>query len=156
MGSAAPWKTQNQLQEAERLYAAVAGKSASPLADAAQFHLGIVQYDLGRYDQALTSFSAFEGRLAKSPWRANARLNCGLALLKLNRPNEAIKQFDAAMATPSAGEGIVQPASLGKIQALLQAKHYAAIDREAAAIREALSQQPAAERRAANAGPFAD
>jgi cellulose synthase operon protein C len=122
---------QNQLQEAERLYAAVAAKPDSPLADGGQFQLGIVQYAMGKYDEALTSFLAFEGRLAKSPWRPNARLSSGLALLKLNRPNEAIKQFDAAMATPSADQGIVQQSLQGKIQAALQTKDYAAIDREA-------------------------
>ena len=123
---------QDQLEEAERLFAAVAGKPGNPLADAAQLHLGVVQYAAGKYDQALTSFSAFEGRLAKSPWRPNARLNCGLVLLKLSRPNEAIKRFDAAMAIPSADEDVVQQASQGKIQAGLQTKDYAAVDREAA------------------------
>ena len=35
---------QKQADEAERLYLAVAGKPGSPLADAAQFHLGALQY----------------------------------------------------------------------------------------------------------------
>jgi TolA-binding protein len=135
-------QSQNQLREAEQFYAAVAGNSASSLADTAQFHLGIVQYDLGEYDRALTSFSAFEGRLAKSPWRPNASLNCGLALLKLNRPNEAIKQFDAAMETPSADEGIVEQAVQGKIQAALQTKDYAAIDRESAQFEKRFPHSP--------------
>ena len=132
------------MEEAERLFAAVAGKPGSPLADAAQLHLGVVQYAAGKYDQALTSFSAFEGRLAKSPWRPNARLNCGLALLKLNRPNEAIKQFDAAMATPSADEEVVQQAIQGKIQAALQTKDYAAVDREAAQFEKRFPNSPLA------------
>ena len=144
LGSAAPWRSRTRSEEAERLYAAVAGKPGSPLADAAQFHLGVVQYDSGKYDQALTSFSAFEGRLAKSPWRPNARLNCGLALLKLNRPNEAIKQFDAAMATPSADEEVVQQAVQGKIQAALADERLRRNRPRSGAVRETVSQQPAA------------
>jgi cellulose synthase operon protein C len=134
--------SQNQFQEAERLYAAVARKPGSPLADNTQFYLGIVQYAQGKFDQALTSFSAFEGRLAKSPWRPNARLNCGLALLKLDRPNEAIKQFDAAMATPAAEEAVVQQAAQGKVQAALQTKEYAAIDREVAEFEKRFPNSP--------------
>ena len=103
---------QSQLEEAERLYLAVAGKPASPLADAAQFHLGALQYATGRYDQAAETFAAFEGRLASSAWRPNARLGRGLALLKQNRPAEAMQQFDAVLATPSAGDGVVPAGGL--------------------------------------------
>ena len=103
----------------------MAGKPGSPLADAAQFHLGALQYDAGRYEQAIESFSAFEGRLAKSPWQPNARLGHGLALLKLNRPAEAIKQFDAVLATAAAGDELFQQAVRGKVQAALQMKDYA-------------------------------
>ena len=123
---------QNQAEEAERLFLAVAGKTGSPLADAAQFHLGALQYAAGRYDQALKSFAAFEDRLAASSWRPNARLGRGLALLKLNRPAEAVKQFDAVLATPSAGAELFQQAARGKVQAALQMKDYAAVDRDAA------------------------
>jgi len=131
-GLARALEKQNQPEEAERLYAAVAGKPGSSLADAAQLHLGVLQYTLGKYDRALESLSAFEGRLAQSPWRPNARLACGLALLKLNRPSEAVKQFDAAMAAASVDEEVLQQAVQGKVQAALQTKDYAAIDREAA------------------------
>lgn len=133
---------QNQLQEAERLYAAVAGKPESRLADGAQFYLGVAQFDQEKYDEAIVSFSAFEGRLAKSPWQANARLNRGLALLKLNRPSEAIKQLDAAMAIRSDDEGVAQQASLGKIQAALQLKDYVSIDRDAAQFEKRFPKSP--------------
>ena len=123
---------QNQTEEAERLYLAVAGKPASRLADAAQFHLGALQYAAGRYDQAVESFSAFEKRLAASSWQPNARLGCGLSLLKLRQPAEAVKQFDAVLATAAAGPQLQQQAARGKVQAALESKDYAAVDREAA------------------------
>ena len=141
-GLARALEKQNQTQEAERLYVAVAGKPGSSLADAAQFHLGALQYASGQYDQAMKSFSAFEGRLAKSPWQPNARLGSGLVLLKLNRPGEAIKQFDAVLATPSIDDEAVQQAVRGKIQAALQMKDYAAVDREAAQFEKRFPKSP--------------
>lgn len=122
---------QNQLEEAERLYLAVAGKPGSLLADASQFHLGALHYAAGRYDQALESFAAFEDRLATSAWQPNARLGQGSTLLKLNRPAEAIKPFDAVLATPSIGDELLQQALRGKVQAALQLKDYAGVDRDA-------------------------
>ncbi len=133
---------QNELEEAERLYAAVASRPGSPLADAAELQLGTLQYTQGKYDQALESFSTFEGRLAKSPWRPNARLNSGLALLKLDRPNEAAKQFDAAMAIPSASAAVVEQSLQGKIQAALQTKNHDAIDRETAQFEKRFPNSP--------------
>jgi cellulose synthase operon protein C len=123
---------QNQREEAERLYLAVARKSGSPLADAAQFHLGALQYAAGRYDQALESLSTLQQRSAAGAWQPNARLWGGLTLLKLNRPAEAVKQFDAVLATASAGDELLQQAARGKAQAALQVKDYTALDRAAA------------------------
>ncbi len=123
---------QNQAEEAERLYLAVAAKPSSRLADAAQFHLGALQYAAGRYDQAVESFSVFENRLAASSWQPNARLGLGLSLLKLNRTDEAVKQFDAVLAIASAGEQLFQQAARGKVHAALQRKDYAGVEREAA------------------------
>ncbi len=123
---------QNQTEEAERLYLAVASKPGSSVADAAQFHLGALQYAAGRYEQAIESFSAFDSRLASSAWQPNARVGQGLALLKLNRPAESTKQFDAVLANKLAGDELFQQASRGKIQAAMQIKDYAAVDREVA------------------------
>ena len=131
-GLARALEKQNQTEEAERLYLAVAGKPASRLADAAQFHLGALQYAAARYEQAIESFAAFEGRLAASSWQPNARLGCGMSLLKLNRPAEAGKQFDVVLATAAASELLKQQAVRGKVQAALLSKDYAAVDREAA------------------------
>ena len=84
----------------------------------------------------MDSFSAFEGRFAASPWQPNARLGSGLSLLKLNRPAEAVKQFDAVLAAKSAGDTLCQQALRGKVQAALSMKDYPAIDREAAALQQ--------------------
>ena len=81
IGLARALEKQNQAEEAQRLYLAVAGNARSPLADAAQYHLGALQYNAGRYEQAIASFSAFDQRLAASPWRPNAQLGHGLAQL---------------------------------------------------------------------------
>ncbi len=132
VGLARALEKQGQRDEAERLYLAVAGKAKSPQADAAQFHLGALQYEAGRYPQAIESFAAFEDRLPQSPWRPNARLGHGLSLLKLNRPAEAIKQFDAVLVTAAAGDELFQRAVRGKVQAALQMKDYDALDRQAA------------------------
>lgn len=141
-GLARALEKQNQSEEAAQLYAAVAGKPGSPLADAAQLHLGALQYALGKYDAAQQSFAAFDGHFAKSAWQPNARLGCGLALLKLNRPGEAVKQFDAALAAPSADEELLQQAVQGKVQAALQMKDYAAIDRETTAFEKRFPKSP--------------
>lgn len=100
IGLAKSLEQQNQTDEAERLYASVAARAESPLADAAQFRLGTLQYAAGRYAQAIDSFSAFEGRLAKSAWQTNARLAHGWTLMKTDRTDLAIKMFEAAALDP--------------------------------------------------------
>ncbi len=93
-GLARALESQKQDEEAERLYLAVAAKAGSPLADDAQFHLGALQYATQKYAEAIETFAAFETRLAESPWRSNARLGRGWALLKLERPDEAKPVFE--------------------------------------------------------------
>lgn len=132
LGLARSLEKRNQTEEAERLYAAVAAKPSSPLADSAQFQLGALQYGAARYDQAIESFAVFEKRLKDSPWRSNARLGHALALLKLDRPAEAIERFDAALALPATDAEVAQQAMRGRIQAALKMKDYAAVDRDAA------------------------
>lgn len=132
LGLARALEKQNQTQEAERLYLSVAGKADGPLADAAQFHLGALHYATGNHRQAIECFAVFDDRLAQSPWRPNAQLGRGLALLKLDRPAEAAKQFDAVLATDTAGEELFQRAMRGKVQAALQSKNHDTVDRLAA------------------------
>ncbi len=102
IGLARALEEQGQTAEAERLYQAVA-QSASPRADMAEFYLGALQYAAGKYDRACQTFSAFENRLAQSPWAPNARLGDGQAWLKRDRPEEAIKQFEAVAADRQLG-----------------------------------------------------
>ena len=64
----------------------------------AQFYLGALQYTSGKYERACETFSAFEDRLAQSPWTPNARLGHGQALLKRDRPDEAVRMFQAVAA----------------------------------------------------------
>ncbi len=82
-------------EEAARLYLAVAGKTTSPLADDAQFHLGALQYGQGKYAEAVDTFSAFQDRLTESSWRDSAHLGRGWSLLKLEKLNEAKQAFAA-------------------------------------------------------------
>lgn len=102
-GLARALEKQDQTVEAERLYLAVAAKAGSSLADDAQFHLGGLQYAAGRYAEAVETFAAFETRLAQSPWRPNARLGRGWALLKLKRPDEARPVFESITSDPKLG-----------------------------------------------------
>ena len=132
LGLARALEKQHQMREAERLYRVVADKPNSSLADAAQFHLGALQYAEERYDRAIECFFVFEGAMAQSPWQPNARLGWGLALLKLDRSTEAIKHFDAVLATKSAGKELFQQAIRGKIRAALRMKDHETIDREVA------------------------
>ncbi len=132
IGLAGALEMRKQTDEAEQLYRAVAAKPGSPLADTAQYRLGLLQSNAGKYDRAAASFAAFDSDWPKSPWRLNARLGRGMALLKLNRPVEAIQQFDAVLAASPVGEELLQRAIRGKLQAAIQMKDYAALERQAA------------------------
>jgi cellulose synthase operon protein C len=132
LGLAQALEQQNQTKEAERMYLALSNKPACPVADAALFHLGALRYAAGKYDEALKDFAVFDGRFAKSPWRPHARLGSGMVLLKLHRPGEATKLFDAVLATPAIDRDSAQQAMRGKIEADLQRKDHAAVDRDAA------------------------
>jgi len=94
---------QGNTEEAERFFLAVAGKTASPFADDAQFYLGALQYALGRFPEAVETFVAFDSTLAESPRRSTARLGCGWALLKLDRPGEAESIFNDLQSDPKVG-----------------------------------------------------
>ena len=114
-----------------------------------------MQYAAGRYDQAVESFAAFEDRLAASPWQPNARLGRGLALLKLNRPAEAIKQFDAVLATPSTGEELLEQATPRQGSGGAAGEGLRRRGSRGGRVREAISQERDGRRRAADAGPLA-
>ena len=90
-------------EEAKRFYLAVAGKSGNPLADDAQFHLGVLHYTTGDYAKAIETYNAFETGLANSPWRPKARLGRGWALMKLDRLDEAKATFLRIADDPEVG-----------------------------------------------------
>lgn len=94
---------QGNTEEAERFFLAVAGKTASPFADDAQFYLGALQYALGRFPEAVETFRTFESRLAESPRRSTARLGRGWALVKLDQPGEAESIFNDLKSDPKVG-----------------------------------------------------
>lgn len=85
----------HQPDEAEALYKQVAANRGGPLADDAQFHLGLLQFLRGRHDVALGTLAAFDEDFDDSPRRPKARLACGWALMKLNRPDEALGLFES-------------------------------------------------------------
>jgi len=94
---------QGTSEEAERLYLAVAGKLGSELADNAQFYLGALQYAQGRFEEALKTFDVFDTTFPGSPLRPTVQLGRGWALLKLNRPDDARKAFQAILEDPKVG-----------------------------------------------------
>jgi TolA-binding protein len=102
-GLAQALERQGNRDEAERLYLAVAAKTSSPLAEDAQFHLGALQYAMGKFGEAISTFDAFETRLAQSRWLATVRLGRGWALVKLNRLAEAVPVFTSIVSDPQVG-----------------------------------------------------
>ena len=102
-GLARAMERQDLAEEAERLYLAVAAKAGNPLADDAQFHLGALQYAGGKYAEANQTFTAFDNLLSDSPWKPNARLGRGWALLKLKQPDKAQQVFQSISSDPKVG-----------------------------------------------------
>ena len=93
----------NQPEEAESLYAALAGKPGSPLADAAQLRLGALQHALGKYDQAIDTFSAFEKRFPTSPLTNDARRMLARSLVERKDYARAAVLLETLMGTVPAG-----------------------------------------------------
>ncbi len=102
-GLARALERRGQPEEAEKLYTQVAANLDSPLADDARFHLGVLQFLSGRHETALGTLETLEGEFPDSPRIPKARLTRGWALMKLNRPDEALEWF----------EGIADDAEVG-------------------------------------------
>ncbi len=100
-GLARSLKELQQLDEAEKLYAEVAAKNGSPLADAARLNLGVLQFSRDRYEAALETLAPFEKELAASSLRPDAQLTRGWALLELDRPKEASPVFGSVVGNAS-------------------------------------------------------
>jgi len=103
LGLAAALEKLGRNEEAQRLYLAVAAKTAGRLADDAQFRLGTLQNSLGDHARAVETFRAFEERLAESPRRSAARLGRGVALRRLGRLDEAQAVFESLVSDPTVG-----------------------------------------------------
>lgn len=84
-------------EEARRLYMALAAKTASPLADVAQFRLAASRYAAGEYRRAVDAFAAFETTFAHSRWRTHAQLGLGQSLYMLKRYDEAQASLAAVL-----------------------------------------------------------
>ncbi|HEV3343652.1 MAG TPA: tetratricopeptide repeat protein, partial [Pirellulales bacterium] len=117
-GLARALEAQGEVDEARRLYLALASKSRSAWADKAQFRLAASFYASAEYDQALTAFQELleDPRFAASPLRVKAALAAGESLYQLNRLDLAGQQFEALLDEKSAGAearywlGLVQAA----------------------------------------------
>jgi TolA-binding protein len=123
-GLARALEKQNKNDEAERLYLALSRKTASPLADNAQFHHGALLYAGGKYAEALETFQALEKQWPQSSWKPNARLLLGGSLIKLKRLEEASAIFQSLAADPKLG--IEARYWLGLVQKTKQEWHQAA------------------------------
>lgn len=102
-GLADALEKQGKLDEAEKLFLGVAGRTSSSLSDEAQYRLGAVQYAMGKYADAIDSFVPFETRLAQSARQSAARLGRGLAMFKLDRPADAAAMFEKVVTDPKLG-----------------------------------------------------
>ncbi len=89
--------------EAETHYRAAAKKPDSRWADDARFHLGALQLARGQHAEAVETFAHFEAELATSPWRSNARLGRGKALVKSGRVDVAGPVFESLVSDPMVG-----------------------------------------------------
>jgi len=94
-GLAKALEEQGQREEAQRLYLALASKTASAWADDAQFRLAASQYAAGDYAGALETFDAFPTRFAKSEWKDKAALAAGQSLFYLQRYDQAAARFES-------------------------------------------------------------
>ena len=102
-GLAKALEEQGKLEDAQRLYLALASKSASPWADDAQFRLGASQYSRGDYAAALEAFDAFRTGFAKSEWNDKAALAAGQSLFYLEKYDQALARFQALAAQAEIG-----------------------------------------------------
>ena len=94
-GLAKSLESLGNVEEAQRIYLALASKSASPWADDAQFRLGASQYAQGSYSAALETFDAFRTGYAKSEWKDKAALAAGQSLFYLEQYDQALARFQA-------------------------------------------------------------
>jgi TolA-binding protein len=94
-GLARALEQQGDRDEAQRLFLALSGKTASELADDAMFRLAALQYDRGDYNESLATLAEFEKEFAQSKLLDRVRLSRGWALYRLDRLDEAQRVFES-------------------------------------------------------------
>lgn len=102
-GLAKALEEQGKIEDAQRLYLALASKTAGPWADDAQFRLGASQYANGDYAAALETFDALPSAFAQSEWQDKAALAAGQSLFYLNRYDQALARFERLAKLPEVG-----------------------------------------------------
>ncbi|HWB13866.1 MAG TPA: tetratricopeptide repeat protein [Pirellulales bacterium] len=102
-GLAKALETQGGVEDARRLYLALASKSRNAWADKSQFRLAASFYAGGDYEQALACFQDLleVPRFAGSGLRVKAALAAGQSLYQLNRLEPAGKRFESLLAEKS-------------------------------------------------------
>jgi TolA-binding protein len=99
-GLARALQEQKKRDEARRLYLALSGKTASPLADDALFRLAALEYDNGDYQESLATLTEFEQKFAQSNLLDRARLSRGWTLYRLDRFKDAKVVFESLVQQP--------------------------------------------------------
>ena len=90
-------------------------------------------------------FLGLRGAIGRKPLAAQRAARPRSGLVETQAAAEAIKQFDAVLAAKSSGEELSEQALRGKIQAALDMKDYAAVDREAAEFEKQFPKSPIAD-----------
>jgi TolA-binding protein len=85
-----PDQFKNNLREKARLEALTRDPPPDHVAQAA-FYLGVLQYEGGRFAEALTHFAAFASQYSRSPLVADAELRAGFCQIQLRQFPEAMK-----------------------------------------------------------------
>jgi TolA-binding protein len=103
IGLARALEKQDKNDEALRIYSTLASNAKNPVASHAMFSAGALQYAMGKFTDALRTFDELEKRWPLSPWRTNAHLGRGWALMKLARLDEASAMFQSVSSDPKLG-----------------------------------------------------
>ncbi len=89
----------------------------SPLADSALFNVGMAYYRGEEYEPAARTFASFRKRFPTGSRTAAAAYQQGLALVRLNLPDQAAEAFEAAEAASAPTSADQRKAVFGKVLA---------------------------------------
>ena len=108
----------------------------------AWYGIGMIQKNREDWDAASRTLLAAAEKYARHKLAQAMRFQGGDALLRAGHTTEAIEQFDRVLASAEGDRSWKDDAARGKIQAAMQAKDHATVDREAAAFSERFSDSP--------------